>query len=74
MILQAPGPGAYNSTDPSVYKDRAPLYSMTGRNLMSGDVTQKPGPGAHKPDAVSHKLLVFVNCNVNCKEKKIRFY
>lgn len=50
-LNRAPGPGAYNTTDPSIFKDRAPLYSITGRNMMVGDVTQKPGPGAHMPDA-----------------------
>ncbi|XP_055887468.1 outer dense fiber protein 3-B-like [Biomphalaria glabrata] len=48
-LNKAPGPDAYNTTDPSVYKDKAPLYSITGRNMMPGDVTQKPGPGAHLP-------------------------
>jgi len=51
-LARAPGPGTYNTTDPSLYKDKAPLYSMTSRNMMPGDTTQKPGPGAHKPENV----------------------
>ncbi|ESO99029.1 hypothetical protein LOTGIDRAFT_201506 [Lottia gigantea] len=53
---KAPGPGTYNTTDPSTVKSRAPLYSMTSRNNMPGDSTQKPGPGAHSPqNSWSHK-------------------
>ncbi|ESO99030.1 hypothetical protein LOTGIDRAFT_201507 [Lottia gigantea] len=48
-LAKAPGPGAYNTTDPTTFKSRAPLYSMTGRSNMPGDSTQKPGPGAHSP-------------------------
>lgn len=29
---------------------------MTSRNVMPGDTTKKPGPGAHSPENVSHKL------------------
>lgn len=31
----------------------APHYSMLGRNVMPGDSTLKPGPGAHSPERVS---------------------
>jgi len=51
-LAKAPGPGTYNTTDPNGYKDRAPLYSMTSRNVMPGDTTQKPGPGQHSPENV----------------------
>lgn len=46
-IPQTPGPGAYNVTKPSTYKEQSPQYSMVSRNVMPGDSTQKPGPGAH---------------------------
>ncbi|XP_013395447.1 outer dense fiber protein 3 [Lingula anatina] len=49
-LQKTPGPGTYNTTAPSVNKERAPLYSMTSRNVMPGDSTQKPGPGAHSPE------------------------
>ncbi|XP_067945760.1 ciliary microtubule associated protein 1A-like [Watersipora subatra] len=48
-LKKTPGPGAYNTTKPSTYKDKSPEYSMVSRNPMPGDTTQKPGPGAHTP-------------------------
>lgn len=52
FVIQTPGPGTYNTTEPSLYKDKSPHYSMTSRNVMPGDTTQKPGPGAHSPENV----------------------
>jgi len=51
-MQKTPGPGAYNTTEPNYYKDKAPHYSMTSRNVMPGDGTMKPGPGAHSPEKV----------------------
>ncbi|XP_067945922.1 ciliary microtubule associated protein 1A-like [Watersipora subatra] len=51
-LKKTPGPGAYNVTAPQIYKDKSPQYSMTSRNTMPGDGTQKPGPGAHSPERV----------------------
>lgn len=51
-LAKAPGPGTYNTINPITYKNRAPIYSMTARNSMPGDSTQKPGPGAHSPEDV----------------------
>lgn len=51
-LHKTPGPGTYKITDPSLIKDKAPHYSMTSRNVMPGDTTQKPGPGAHCPETV----------------------
>jgi hypothetical protein len=51
-LQKTPGPGAYNTTEPALYKEKPPQYSMTSRNLMPGDGTQKPGPGAHSPEKV----------------------
>ncbi|XP_046578896.1 outer dense fiber protein 3-like [Haliotis rubra] len=51
-LARAPGPGTYTTTDPSTFKNKAPLYSMTSRNIMPGDTTKKPGPGAHSPENV----------------------
>lgn len=59
--LQTPGPGTYNTTEPSLYKDKAPHYSMTSRNVMPGDTTQKPGPGAHSPENVSTIYIYIWN-------------
>ncbi|XP_021369338.1 outer dense fiber protein 3-like [Mizuhopecten yessoensis] len=51
-MAKAPGPGTYGTTDPNAYKSKAALYSMTSRNMMPGDTTKKPGPGAHSPENV----------------------
>lgn len=55
-LQKTPGPGAYNTTNPNVYKMQGPQFSMTSRNLLPGDGTTKPGPGAHSPEKTwSHK-------------------
>lgn len=58
--FQTPGPGTYDTADPSIYKDKAPLYSMTSRNVMPGDTTRKPGPGAHSPETVRSTSGIFI--------------
>ena len=62
-ILQTPGPGAYHVTDPNLYKSKTPQYSMTSRNPMPGDSTQKPGPGAHSPERVCSNTFSLYNMN-----------
>lgn len=55
-LAKTPGPGSYNNTEPGMYKNRSPSYSMTSRNVMPGDSSMKPGPGAHSPEKTwSHK-------------------
>ncbi|KAI4879991.1 hypothetical protein NFI96_029171, partial [Prochilodus magdalenae] len=49
-LQKTPGPATYKVVDPGVYRPKPPQYSMTGRNSMPGDVTMKPGPGAHHPE------------------------
>ncbi|KAJ8315436.1 hypothetical protein KUTeg_007586 [Tegillarca granosa] len=51
-LQKTPGPGTYDTTAPSIYRQKMPEYSMTSRNVMPGDTTQKPGPGAHSPERV----------------------
>lgn len=51
-LQRTPGPGTYGTTEPGQYQRKAPLYSMLGRNMMPGDSTTKPGPGAHSPERV----------------------
>ncbi|KAG2460402.1 ODF3A protein, partial [Polypterus senegalus] len=51
-LQKTPGPGTYKVTDPNIYKSKLPQFSMTARNSMPGDTTQKPGPGAHSPEKV----------------------
>lgn len=51
-LQKTPGPGTYSITDPSVYKNRGPIFSMTARNQLPSDGTRKPGPGQHSPEKV----------------------
>lgn len=51
-LARTPGPAVYTAIDPSKVKGNAPQYSMTARNNLPGDGTQKPGPGAHSPEKV----------------------
>jgi hypothetical protein len=51
-LQKTPGPGNYSVTNPNYYKNKAAEYSMTSRNPLPGDTTQKPGPGAHSPEKV----------------------
>lgn len=52
-LQKTPGPGAYKVPDPNLYKGRCPAVSMTGKNVLPGDSTVKPGPGSHKPEGVT---------------------
>ncbi|MBN3303200.1 OD3L2 protein, partial [Amia calva] len=55
-LSQTPGPGRYNSTDPSIYLPRQPAFSMLGRHDVPSDATKKPGPGTHNAERVlAHK-------------------
>jgi hypothetical protein len=58
-LQKTPGPGNYSVTDPSVYKAKYPQYSLTSRNVMPGDATQKPGPAAYLPDKAAGKGPTF---------------
>ncbi|XP_025905854.1 outer dense fiber protein 3-like, partial [Nothoprocta perdicaria] len=49
-LCKTPGPCNYRVVDADVYKRRAPQYSMLARNLLPGDNTRKPGPGAYSPE------------------------
>lgn len=51
-LQKTPGAGTYKVCDPNVYKRKAPTYPLVGRNEIPGDTTQKPGPGAHRPENV----------------------
>jgi len=51
-LAQTPGPGQYNAIIPDRIRTQAPQYTLQGRSYMAGDNTKKPGPGAHRPEAV----------------------
>ncbi|ELU06431.1 hypothetical protein CAPTEDRAFT_182924 [Capitella teleta] len=55
-LQKTPGPGTYKVTQPNSYRNCQPAYSMTSRNMMPGDTTKKPGPGAHSPEKVNIHL------------------
>ena len=67
ILWQTPGPGAYGSMDPDIYKTKKPSYSMIARNGMPGDTTKKPGPGAHSPERVCllDLIMSLVNTDMN---------
>lgn len=49
----SPGPGRYDIPGAEAYKSKkSPSYTLSGRTLIPGDRTQKPGPGAHSPEKV----------------------
>lgn len=52
-LQKTPGPGTYPVTNPNTNRNKAPVYSMTGRNQLPSDSTRKPGPGAHSPEKVT---------------------
>ncbi|KYO42603.1 outer dense fiber protein 3-like protein 2 [Alligator mississippiensis] len=52
-LAQTPGPGRYNSTDPSTYLRRPPAFSMLGRRIAPKPAFQTPGPGTHSPEKVT---------------------
>ncbi|KAM6937882.1 ciliary microtubule associated protein 1B [Xenentodon cancila] len=52
-LKKTPGPAAYEVVDPYVSRQRPPQYSMTGRNFVPLDNTEKPGPGAYYPERVT---------------------
>ncbi|CAL8274550.1 unnamed protein product [Merluccius merluccius] len=55
-LARTPGPGHYNSTDPSVYLRRQPSFSMQGRTKRPGYAAANPGPGTHSPEKVQVHL------------------
>ncbi|KAL7876497.1 hypothetical protein AOLI_G00114600 [Acnodon oligacanthus] len=55
-LAMTPGPGHYNSTDPSIYLNRQPSFSIQSRHSIPNDATRKPGPGTHSPERVTIHL------------------
>ncbi|XP_043909835.1 outer dense fiber protein 3-like protein 2 [Protopterus annectens] len=55
-LSKTPGPGNYNTTDPSMYLQKQPAFSMLGRHSAARETAQTPGPGAYRPEKVTaHK-------------------
>ncbi|XP_016385330.1 outer dense fiber protein 3-like protein 2 [Sinocyclocheilus rhinocerous] len=55
-LSMTPGPSRYNRTDPSIYLNRQPSFSMQSRSNIPTDATSKPGPGTHSPEKVTAHL------------------
>lgn len=65
---QTPGPAAYKVVDPSIYGQKPPQFSMTGRNFTPGETTAKPGPGAYNPEQVRNLIMscsYYPKCSTN---------
>lgn len=58
--FQTPGPAAYKVVDPYVYMQKAPQFSMTGRNFAPGETTRKPGPGEYRPELVRNLMMSYL--------------
>ena len=52
--LKVPGPGAYNSADVDLLKDKSPAYTMRPRTEIICDKTPKPAPNAYHPEKVGY--------------------
>ncbi|XP_069914539.1 protein CIMAP1D [Oryctolagus cuniculus] len=48
-----PGPGQYDSPDPSTYRGRPPAFTMLGRPRPPRPPEETPGPGSHSPEQVT---------------------
>lgn len=55
-LATTPGPAHYNKTDPNIYRNRQPSFSIQSRHNIPSDATCKPGPGTHCPEKVKAHL------------------
>lgn len=51
-LSKSPGPARYNSTNPDIYHQRQPSYSMQSRTKRPSYSFANPGPGAYSPEKV----------------------
>ena len=51
LVKRNPGPGAYSSTDPSIFREKSAAFSLQGRTKTKEYNTRKdnPAPGAYNP-------------------------
>lgn len=52
-LAKTPGPAQYGATENNNYLKKQPQYTLQGRSKLPKDHTQKPGPGAHRPEGVT---------------------
>ncbi|XP_071772032.1 outer dense fiber protein 3-like protein 2a [Centroberyx gerrardi] len=55
-LSMTPGPGQYNSTNPNIYLQRQPSFSMQSRTKRPSYSSRIPGPGTHSPEKVQLHL------------------
>ncbi|XP_074083266.1 ciliary microtubule associated protein 1B isoform X2 [Macrotis lagotis] len=48
-LSKTPGPCAYQEVNPTVYKAKAPQFTMQPRTSLPEDNTEKPGPATYYP-------------------------
>ncbi|XP_017273899.1 outer dense fiber protein 3-like protein 2a [Kryptolebias marmoratus] len=49
-LARTPGPGQYRSTNPDIYRQRQPSFSMQSRTKKAHHSSAVPGPGAYSPE------------------------
>ncbi|XP_026196050.1 outer dense fiber protein 3-like protein 2a [Anabas testudineus] len=49
-LSMSPGPGKYNSTNPDIYRQRQPSFSMQSRTKRPDYSSATPGPGMYSPE------------------------
>ncbi|XP_032403398.1 outer dense fiber protein 3-like protein 2a isoform X1 [Xiphophorus hellerii] len=49
-LSKTPGPGQYRSTDPDVYRQRQPSFTMQRRTKRLSQPSAAPGPGTYSPE------------------------
>jgi len=62
-----PGPGTYPITNPNIYRNKRPVYSMKGRNTLPSDSTRKPGPGTYSPEKVTYNKTQYPRSSFGIK-------
>ena len=49
-LAMSPGPGKYSSTNPNIYRQRQPSFSMQSRTKRAVSSPSNPGPGTYSPE------------------------
>ncbi|GLD47917.1 outer dense fiber protein 3-like protein 2 [Lates japonicus] len=49
-LSMSPGPGKYNSTNPDIYRQRQPSFTMQGQTKRPSYSSAIPGPGTYSPE------------------------
>ncbi|XP_047201585.1 outer dense fiber protein 3-like protein 2a isoform X2 [Girardinichthys multiradiatus] len=55
-LSKTPGPGQYRSTDPDIYRQRQPSFTMQSRTKRLNYSSVVPGPGTYSPEKTYRHL------------------